>query len=106
MPPSGLLVVHDSVGGGENNVSELTGRKEVDDPLLNFVVSNVEPGGHNPALVDPTVELNNDLARPVVIDDLDFLRGGKKERKEREERVKKRTKKSRITKHTHDNNIL
>ena len=68
-------MVHNSVGGGENNVPELTGREEVDDPLLNFIVSDVEPGGDNTALVDPTVELNNDLARSVVIDDLMVLFG-------------------------------
>eukprot|EP00009_Paramoeba_aestuarina_P002337 CAMPEP_0201506188 /NCGR_PEP_ID=MMETSP0161_2-20130828/117_1 /ASSEMBLY_ACC=CAM_ASM_000251 /TAXON_ID=180227 /ORGANISM="Neoparamoeba aestuarina, Strain SoJaBio B1-5/56/2" /LENGTH=125 /DNA_ID=CAMNT_0047900217 /DNA_START=93 /DNA_END=470 /DNA_ORIENTATION=+ len=72
MPSSCLFVIHDSVGGGENNVPELTGGEEVDHPLLNLVVSNIESGGDNPALVDPTIELNNDFAGSVIIDDLKF----------------------------------
>lgn len=31
---SGLFMVHDTGGGCENDVPELTGRKELDDPLL------------------------------------------------------------------------
>jgi hypothetical protein len=32
--PPGLLVIHDSSTGGENNVSELTRRQKLNDPLL------------------------------------------------------------------------
>jgi hypothetical protein len=32
--PPGLLVVHDTSAGGEDDVAELTGRKELDNPFL------------------------------------------------------------------------
>merc|ERR1712176_445305 len=50
----GLLVVHDTSGGGEDNVTELTRRQELDDPLLEVT------------------ELDDDLAVTVVVDLLEL----------------------------------
>ena len=67
--PAALVVVHDAHGGGEHDVTELARRKEVHHPLLELAVAHVEAGGDHAALVDATVELNDDLARAVVVHD-------------------------------------
>jgi hypothetical protein len=38
----GLLVVHDASAGGEDDVTELTGRKELDDPFLSSKLAEVK----------------------------------------------------------------
>jgi hypothetical protein len=48
----GLLVVHDTSGGGEDDVSELTGRKELDDPLLELTELDVVAGADDTSLVE------------------------------------------------------
>lgn len=70
--PASLLVVHDTGGGGEDNVTELTGREQLDDPLLKVGETDVVAGGDDTGLVEATVELNDDLARAVVIDLLEL----------------------------------
>lgn len=72
MLAAGLLVVHDTSGGGQDNVTELTGRKQVGGPLLEIGKLDVETGGDNTALVDTTNELDNDLAGTVVINLLEL----------------------------------
>jgi hypothetical protein len=68
-----LVVVHDTSGGGEDDVTELTSREDVGDPLLDIIEGNIEAGGDNTALVDATVEVDNDLAGALVIDDLELV---------------------------------
>lgn len=86
MLASGLLVVHDTGRGGKHNVSELTGRQQLDNPLLKLVQADVVPGRDDTGLVQagkkgqfkilyrearrclPAVELDDDLAGAVVID--------------------------------------
>jgi len=77
-------VGHNSIGGGQDNVSELTTGKKVYNPLLDLATLDVEPRGDNTALVDPASKLNNDLSRPVVIDNLKFPNVSGAEKKERE----------------------
>ena len=50
--PTGLLVVHDTGRGGQNNVTELTGRKKLDDPLLEIGELDVVAGADDTGLVD------------------------------------------------------
>jgi hypothetical protein len=50
--PAGLLVVHDSSRGGEDDVSELTGRKELDNPLLHVAELDVVAGRDDTGLVE------------------------------------------------------
>lgn len=69
---TGLFVGHDAHGGSQNNVAELAGGQEVDDPLLDLVLGNIESGANNAALVEASRELNYDLAGPVIVDDLEF----------------------------------
>ena len=47
-----LLVVHDTSRGREDDVSELTGRKELDDPLLEIGETNVVSWGDDTSLVE------------------------------------------------------
>lgn len=72
MLTSGLLVVHDSSTGGEDNVSKLTRWKQLDNPLLKILEGDVVAGGDDTSLVETAVELNHDLAVAVVINLLEF----------------------------------
>ena len=88
---AGLLVVHDTSRGGEDDVAELTGREELDNPLLKLREADVVAGRDDTALVQaaqtvskrtsksqpriinsPAVELDNDLAGAVVVDLLEL----------------------------------
>ena len=52
MLPTGLLVVHDTGGGGEDDVAELTGGEQLGDPLLQLVEADVVAGADDTALVE------------------------------------------------------
>lgn len=58
----GFFVVHDTVGGSENDVSELSGWEDVVDELLEVLELEVVSGGDNTALVQSAVQVNNDFA--------------------------------------------
>lgn len=49
---TGLLVVHDAGGGGEDDVPELTRGQELDDPLLEFAKADVVSGRNDTRLVE------------------------------------------------------
>jgi hypothetical protein len=66
--PPGLLVIHDTGRGGEDDVAELTRREQLDNPLLEITELDVVAGRDNTGLVNATVELDNDLAVAVVVD--------------------------------------
>lgn len=68
----GLLVVHDTSGGGEDNVTELTRWQELDDPLLEVTELDVVAGRDDASLVQTAVELDDDLAVAVVVDLLEL----------------------------------
>jgi hypothetical protein len=70
--PAGLLVVHDARRGGEDNVTELTRGKQLDDPLLHVAELDVVAGGDDTGLVDAAVELDDNLAVAVVVDLLEL----------------------------------
>ena len=70
MFPPGFLVVHDAPGGGENHEAKLSGGQEVVGPLLDVPDGDVEPGGDHAALVQAPRQVDNNLTRSVVIDDL------------------------------------
>ena len=85
-----LLVVHDASRGGEDDVAELTGWKELLDPLLHVLELDVVARGDDTSLVEavkrcqimscnclireclPAVQLDDDLAVAVVIDLLEL----------------------------------
>lgn len=69
---TGLLVIHNTGGGGQDDVAELTGREQLDNPLLEVGEADVVPGGDDTRLVEAAVELDDDLAGAVVIDLLEL----------------------------------
>ena len=64
-----LFVIHNTSRGGQDQVTELTGRQQVGGPLFELGELDVETGRDNTTLVDTTVELNNDLTGTVIIND-------------------------------------
>ena len=72
VPAPALLDVDDAGRGGEDNVAELPRGQEVVGPLLHILEGDVVPGGDDAALVDAAVEVDDDLAGPVVIDLLEL----------------------------------
>lgn len=68
----GLLVVHNSSGGGKDDVAELTRRKELDNPLLEVAELDVVAWADDTGLVEAAVKLNNDLAVAVVVNLLEL----------------------------------
>lgn len=67
-----LLVVHDTSGGGQDNVTELTGGKELDNPLLEIGETDVVAGADDTGLVETSVKLDDDLAGAVVVNLLEL----------------------------------
>lgn len=70
MLSSGLLMIHDAIGGGQHQVAELTRWKEVAGKLLNSRHGDIESGGNHTALVDAADELHDNLSCSVVVNDL------------------------------------
>lgn len=50
--PASFLVVHDTGGGREDNVSELTGWEKVDGPFFQLAELDIVTGGDDTSLVD------------------------------------------------------
>jgi hypothetical protein len=73
VPALRLVVVHDAVRGGEDEAAELTRGEKVLGPVLNAVNGDIEAGRDDAALVDATVEVNNDLPGALVVDDLELV---------------------------------
>ena len=67
MLAASLLVVHDALGGGEHDVTELTAGEQVAGPHLNLIDLNIEAGRDAAALVETTNQIDDDLSGAVVI---------------------------------------
>ena len=65
--PACLLMVHDARRGRQNNQAKLTRGQQAPDPVLDVVVADVIARRDNAAFVQAAVQLNDDLARAVVI---------------------------------------
>lgn len=68
-----LVVIHDALVSGEDNNAELTGGKDSGGELLEILEGEIETGGDNTALVETTVQVDDDLASASVIDDLELV---------------------------------
>jgi len=69
----GLLVVHDAVGRGQDDLAELSGGQDVIHKLLEVLELKVVAGGDHTALVEAAVQLDNDLAGAFVVNNLEFV---------------------------------
>lgn len=67
----GGLVVDNSLGGGQDENTELTGGEEVGSHLLDVSVLDIEAGGDNGALVETAEKVDDNLATSGVVDDLE-----------------------------------
>lgn len=63
---------HNSIGRRQNNVSELTTRQKINDPLFDFTIFDIETRADHTTLVQSAGQFNDDLARPVIIDNFKF----------------------------------
>lgn len=70
--PAGLLVVHDAVRCCHDEHAELPGGEHVADPLLHICDRNIKTGADDAALVEAAVEVNNDLATAMIVNDLEL----------------------------------
>ena len=69
----GFFVIHNTVGGGEDDISELSGWEDVVDELLEILDLEIVSGGDDSALVQSAVQLNNDLACSLVVNDFELI---------------------------------
>ena len=65
---TGLLVVHDALVGGQDDVAELTGWEHGGAEVLELGEGEVEAGRDHTALVEATVQVNDDLASTSIVD--------------------------------------
>jgi len=70
---TGLFVVHNTLVGGEHDETELTGGEDGGGEVLEVLELEIETGGDHTALVESSVELNNDLASAGIVDDLELV---------------------------------
>ena len=72
MLSSRLLVVHDARAGGEDNVAELTRRKQLDNPLLEVYQGHIVARRDDTRLIETAVELDDDFAVAVIVNFFEF----------------------------------
>ena len=70
---SGLNVVHDTLVGGKDDVTELSGWEDLVNELLEILKLEVESWGDDTALVQSSVKVNDDLAGSGIVNDLEFV---------------------------------
>ena len=70
---SGLNMVHNSLVGGKNDKTELSGWENTVNEFLEVLQFKVESWGDDTALVKSSIELNNDLSRSVVVNDFELV---------------------------------
>lgn len=68
-----LFVVHDTLSSGEDDVAELSGWKNVGNNLLEVIDLDVESRRDDTALVESSVQLNNDLAGSLIVNDFKLV---------------------------------
>ena len=73
MSLSGLEVVHDTLSGGEDGETELSGGEDLGDDILESVELDVESGGDNSALVESSVQVDNNLAGSLIVNDFEVV---------------------------------
>ena len=66
-------MIHDTVRGGEDELAKRTSGQEIGRALLELTGTDVETGRDDTGLVDAAIQLDDDLARAVVVDELEFI---------------------------------
>ena len=67
------MVIHDSLVGGQENVAELSGWEDVVKEGLEVFDFQVESWIDDSALVESSVQVNDDLSISSIIDDLEVV---------------------------------
>ena len=70
---TGLVVVHDTLVGGQDDDTELTRGEHSVAEVLELVESEIETGRDDTALVEATVKVDDDLAIASIIDNLELV---------------------------------
>ena len=70
---SGFFVIKNTLVGGEDDVSELSWWKNLGEELFEVLELEIESWWDDTALVQSSVEVNNDFAVSGIIDDLEFV---------------------------------
>ena len=70
---SGLVVVHDTQVSGEDNNTELSGWQHRVGEVLEVLQLEIETWRDDTALVESSVEVDNDLAATGIINDLELV---------------------------------
>lgn len=73
MLPTSFSVIHNSVGCCQDKEAKVTRGEQIRAPLLQLTNANIEAGRDDSALVDATVELNNDLSTTLVFNELELV---------------------------------
>ena len=68
----GLIVVKNALGGGQDQVAELSRREDVGSPALEVVQRNVKARRNDTAFVDSAEQLDDDFARTMIVNDFEF----------------------------------
>lgn len=82
MLATSLLVVHDTSGGGQDDVTELTRGQQLGRPGLEVTELDGVAGVDDTALVETAVQLDDDLAGAVVVNFLELANVACGKRKE------------------------
>ena len=68
-----LVVVHDTLVGGEDDDSELTGGKHGVGEILELSKGKIETRRDDTAFVETAVKVDDDLAIASIVDDLELV---------------------------------
>ena len=62
-----LFVIHNSECGRQNNMSELTGGKHINNPFLHILQRHIKARRNDTTFVDTADEFNNNLTAAVIV---------------------------------------
>jgi hypothetical protein len=65
-------VGHDALTGTDKDVSELTAGQQVNGPLLEFTVFDIESRGDDTALIETSSQFNDNLSSSVIVNNFEF----------------------------------
>ena len=73
MTLSGRFMIHNTGGGGQQELSELTRWQQLVHPLFHFSHLDAKTGRDDTTLVKSTIEMNDDFSIAMVIDDFELI---------------------------------